>query len=351
MSTNEPIEDLMERHRLAIAEEARSRIAEAAELINQFTEFAATKGAMLEPGSFSYVPTIGIVAFAPGLANVVLEPINRERDGLLAHQELSERHAFSPHQSGYFVGKNYMLMAHPFFRRQMHGHANFAPHFIDLLWKFEEIGVQKYVAIDEDRLRINVDGSAYFEADTWYGAPFDDDVVQIPIGTSKLRPPCDLEETYNDFFFARAYCLDIKWSQDGQIKTFQALEMKTANAQLILDNERYFPARYIRAEFDVSTRMFRHFDGAVQLFREDEYLQRRESDFHVNAKHQSHIKARSKKLFKLNGPITTETWVELCCHFFTGNPLVFEYFTGEYPAHVIDVLQKLRAHRGGTGDA
>ncbi len=328
-----------------MAEEASSRLSNASDLIANFIAFAKKNGVRLDSSSFSYVPRIGIVAAAPNLAKVILGSIAIERDGLLAASNLAKNHELSVFLPGYYSSQNYMLMAHPYFRRGMDEQANFAPRFVELFWKFEQDGVEKYVAIDEDRLRINVDGSGYFEADTWYGAPFNEDIDKVPLGIGKLRPPSDLEEAYVDFFFAKAYCLDFKWSQQGQIKTFQALEMKSVEAQLFLNGEQYFPARYLHAEFDLSTGSFRHFDGAVQLFRGGEYFQRRDSDFNVNAKYLSQVKARSKKLFKLNGQVSVNTWVELCCHFFTGNPLVFEYFTGQYPAHVVDTLKKLRARR------
>lgn len=113
--------------------------------------------------------------------------------------------------------------------------------------------------------------------------------------------------------------------------------------QLDVEGKRYHPARYLHAEFDLGENCFRHFDGAVQLFLPDEYFQRRDSDFNMTMKNVEHVKARSKKLFKLNGPIDTATWVDLCCHFYSGNPLAIEYFAGVYPRHVIDVLEKIRA--------
>lgn len=125
------------------------------------------------------------------------------------------------------------------------------------------------------------------------------------------------------------------------IKTFQALELKTQDIVIEVDKKIYHPARYIHAEFDLESGMFRHFDGAVQLFLEDEYFMRRDSDLNFNAKNQAQIKARSKKLFKLNGALATADWVELCCHFFTTNPLTFEYFTGRYPEHTIETLARI----------
>jgi len=340
---NEPIENMMQRYRDAVAAEAQTRLIEASDLIANFTAFAEKKGVTLSSGSFSYIPTIGIIASAPCLATRIIGPIPTERDGLIAMTHLTASHTLKSHLPGYFADGNYMLMAHPYFRRGLYEQANFAPRFIELFWAFNINYVAKYIAIDENRLRVNVDSSAYFEEDTWYGAPFREDIEKIPNGIVKLRPPMDLQASYNDFLFAKAYCLDVKWSQQDNIKTFQALELKTQDVQIIISGERYHPARYLHAEFDLTKGNFRHFDGAIQLYTENEYLHRRDSDFNVNIKHFSQIKAHSKKLFKFNGPLSIATWAEFCCHFFTGNPLVFEYFTGSYPEHIVDILIKLRA--------
>lgn len=343
MTTASELEEIMARHALHMAEEAQSELKKAAPQIERFTAIAASRGIVLNATSFEYVQTIGVVAKAPGLAKTLLEPIQTERDELIAYSEIVKKLQPSPFQAGCFVGKDYMLLAHPFYRRKMRPDANWAPRFVEYLWAFDAPGVQKYIAIDEDRVRINVDSSTYIEEDTWHGAPFNEDIRAIKPGTVKLRPPLDLDPTYISSLFADAYCLDIKWSEADGVKTFVSLEMKTEKVQLELDGNIYFPARYMHAEFDISANCFRHFDGAVQLFLEDEYLQRRESDFNMNAKTTDHIKARSKKLFKLNGPINAKSWVELCCQFYTGNPLTIEYFSKALPTRINDILAKIRA--------
>jgi len=63
----------------------------------------------------------------------------------------------------------------------------------------------------------------------------------------------------------------------------------------------------------------------------------------MTIKSPAHIEARSNKVFKINGPLKTENWVELCSHFFTANPLIFEYFSGEYPKHTTETLRRIRA--------
>lgn len=343
MSSDDEMKLLMEQHLKAVDEHARSELERSSQLIERFSKMAAAKGIALGPDAFSYVQTIGIVASAPGLARSLLGISPTERDGLFAYDDIAARLPPSKFQEGYFSGPDYMLMAHPCFRRGMYPMNNWAPRFIDHFWGLDSSSIKKYIAIDEDRVRINVDDSAYVELDTWYGAPFNEDISRIKEGAVKLRPPVDLEASYVDLFFAKAYCLDIKWNESRQIKTFQALEIKTPDAKFVIGDQTLYPARYLHAEFDLPSGTFRHFDGAIQLFTEDEYLRRRDSDFNMPSKNIEHIKARSTKVFKLNGAIPVKTWVDFCCHFFAGNPLTFEYFTGAYPAHITDIVSKTRA--------
>jgi len=336
------VEEMKARLAADMAEEASSKLKVAADVITRFTEIALTKGVVLEANSFEYIRAIGIVARSPGIARKLLGAIHVENDGLLPYAELARM--LPPHrfQGGYFQSSDYMLMAHPCFRREMHENANWAPHFVDLFWNFDCPDLSKYIAIDENRVRIDVAGRSYMESDTWYGAPYNDDVRLIQPGIVKLCPSPGLSSAHIDFFFAKAHCLDIKWSESHGIKTFQALELKTDDVRIEIDEQEYFPARYLHAEFDVANNCFRHFDGAIQYFLENEYFQRRESDFNMPAKNPAHIKARSTKVFKINGPLKTEHWADLCCHFFTGNPLTFEYFTGQYPEHISNILEKIR---------
>jgi len=169
-------------------------------------------------------------------------------------------------------------------------------------------------------------------------------IRNIKLGIAKLRPPLDLESWHVSFFFADAYCLDIKWSESNGIKSFQALEMKTEKIRINIGGQHYFPARYLHAEFDLGANCFTHFDGAIQLLTEDEYFQRRDSDFNMTMKNLTHIKARSSKVFKINGPLKTADWVEFCCHFYAANPLTFKYFSGEYPQYITEALQKIRVN-------
>ena len=325
-------------------EESRKKLEAEADLISRFMIMAASKGVTLGEDSFEYSHTTGIVAKAKGIARKLLGPIAAERDGLLPFNEIASRLPPNHFDGGSFVGPDFILMAHPCYRRGMNPINNWAPRFIDLFWEFDGPGIEKYIALDEDRVRIDVNGMGCVEADTWFGAPFDEDIRNIKPGIVKLRPPPDLDPIDVSIIFADAYCLDIKWSESDGIKTFQALEVMSVRTQIEVDGQRYFPARYLHAEYDPSAGCFRHFDGAIQLFTEGEYLQRRDSDFNMTMKNQAHVKARSTKVFKINGPLRTSDWVEFCCHFFAKNPLPFEYFSGEYPRHVTEALRRIREY-------
>jgi hypothetical protein len=342
--TDQEYDKMIARHIEDLENQSRERLAEAADLIGAFTDLAASKGVILNAGSFEYIPTIGIVAKAQGIARALLGPIRTERDGLLPFNEIANRFPVSPLTEGCFAGPEFVLMAHPYYRRGMHPVNNWAPRFIELFWRFEGPNIEKYIALDENRVQIDVSGLGYFEADTWYGAPFHKDIRYIKLGIAKLRPPLDLESRHVSFFFADAYCLDIKWSESNGIKSFQALEMKTEKIQINIGGQHYFPARYLHAEFDLWANCFTHFDGAIQLLTEEEYFQRRDSDFNMTMKNLAHIKARSSKVFKINGPLKTADWVEFCCHFYAANPLTFEYFSGEYPQYITEALQKIRVN-------
>lgn len=342
-------DEMIARYVADLENHSRERLAKAADLISAFTALAASKGMILSTESFEYIQTAGIVAKAQGIARSLLGPIKTERDGLLPFNEIASRFPPSPHYEGCFAGPDFILMAHPYYRRGMHPDNNWAPRFIDLFWQFDGPDIEKYIALDENRVRIDVGGLGYFEADTWYGAPFDEDIRNIKTGIAKLRPPPDLESRYVSLFFAGAYCLDIKWSESDGIKSFQALEMKTEDIRINVGGQHYFPARYLHAEFDLAANCFRHFDGSIQLFTEEEYFQRRDSDFNMTMKNPAHIKARSSKVFKINGPLKTADWVEFCCHFYAANPLTFEYFSGEYPKHIIESLEKIwTTHHNST---
>lgn len=325
-----------------LREEEKEELSNNTETISSFKKFMAQRGVSLTDENFKYFQTIGIIATYPNIVSYLHPSLLKDKEGLMDFKNLCKSFERKRFLDGYLYSDNFMLMATPYFRRGFHGVNNFAPRFVELFWNYDNPNIDTYILLDSDRVRINVDDSSYMELDTWYGAQFDRNIEAISDGTVKLKPPTDIGNFLNSFFFRGAYALDIKWSTKERIKSFQAEEFKTEEVKLSKNGIEYYPVRYIHAEYDLDKKYFRHFDGAIHFYTETEYYNRRDSDFNYNNKSQRHIKTLSEKLYKMNGQIGVNTWIEFSSHFLTGNPLVFEYFEGKYPKHIDEILEKVR---------
>lgn len=328
-------------------EEEEEQLRNNADIISSFKKLMAQKGVLLVDENFKYFQTIGIVAIYPDIVSYLHPNLVRDKECLFDFRSLCKSFERKRFLNGFLYGDNFMLMAHPYFRRGFHGTNNYIPRFVELFWNHDNPNIDTYISLDSDRVRINVDNSSYMEFDTWYGAQFNRNILSIPDGIVKLRPPMDIDNSLNSFFFNDAYSLDIKWTTKDGIKSIQMEEFKTEKTKLLKNGIEYFPVRYIHAEYDLDKEYFRHFDGAIHFYTETEYDKRRDSDFNYNNKSQSHIKTLSEKLYKMNGKISVETWIEFSSHFLTGNPLVFEYFEGKYPKHIDEMLEKVRFQNKG----
>ncbi|WP_177764417.1 hypothetical protein [Flavobacterium sp. I3-2] len=326
-----------------LKEEAERELKENENVILNFIDISKNKGIELTKENFSYIQTIGIVVSSKDILLKLNEDIVLDKDNLIDYKFICSKFEKRLFAKGYLYSENYISMASPFFRRGFHFVNDFQPRFIEKFWEIKPDDYDELkISLDHDHLRINVDNSAFLELDTWYGVKFDKNIENISDQPIKLRPSFEFDSTDISFFFADAYCLDIKWSTNQNIKTFQAEEIKTESVTTNIDGIEYFPVRYIHAEFDTLSKTFRHFDGAIHFYTIDEYYQRRDSDLNFNSKISNPIKSKSKKIFKINGEINIDVWVDFCCQFFSHNPLAIEYFEGEYPKHIKEMLEKIR---------
>nr|WP_315396817.1 hypothetical protein [uncultured Sphingobacterium sp.] len=335
--------DTLNAYKKFLAEERTEELAKNSTLIEEFINFCKTKQIQLTIDNFDYVQTTGIIAYYPNLVHLLNDVIAKDKEELVEVSMLEKEYKKETFAAGFYYSDKYMVMAHPYFRRGHNERNNFAPRFLDIFWGYEKENIQKYIAIDSDRVRVNVDNSMYMEFDTWYGAKFKETVSDIEDDVVKLRPPLDLEPFYINSFFGDIYSLDIKWtkSKDG-IKIFQAEEFKVEQCRILKNGKEYYPVKYLHAEFDSEIGAFRHFDGAIHFYTEEEYYQRRDDDLNYNIKNSFQLKTLSQKLFKVNGVVTTEEWIELVSHYLTGNPLIFEYFEGKLPDNITEIIDILR---------
>jgi hypothetical protein len=337
--------DLKSKYLQQQIEERKDKLQKHSILIQDFISFCAEKQIVLTIDNFDYVRTIGLVAKFPNLVTFLNPKIIVDKEELVSMSILDKEFSKEPFASGFYYSEKYMVMAHPYFRRGHYEANNFAPRFINIFWNYNKQHIEKYISIDNDRVRINVDNNMYMEFDTWYGAKFKNTIGDVEDGIIKLRPPLQLQESDISFFFGNTYSLDIKWSSKSGIKVFQAEEFKTEDIRITKNENEYYPVKYIHAEFDINAGTFRHFDGAIHFYTEQEYYQRRDNDFNYNNKNSLQLKTLSQKLFKVNGRIEIEDWVTLVSHYLTGNPLIFEYFEGKLPDNVLEIIEKITTHR------
>ncbi len=333
------LDDIKKRYIESMLEREKEELSNNAKNIDAFIELCKSNGLILSKENIKYIHTIGVVAHYPNILSYLNPKIKKDKEELVKFDLLNKLYSNKGFASGFLYDDNYIAMAHPFFRRGLSENAVFAPRFIDIFWRLQNKEMDLFISLDFNRVRINVDNVMYMELDTWYGAKFNSNIKLISDGISKLRPPLDIDTS---MFFNNAYSLDTIWETKNGIKTFQAEEFKSDNIKILIEGEKYFPVRYIHAEYDLEAEYFRHFDGALHLYTEIEYFERRDSDLNYNNKKLKKIKPKSIKLFKINGKVTVETWVELTSHFFAGNPLIIEYFEGKYPERLREIIEKIR---------
>lgn len=322
--------------------EEKEVLATNSNLINEFKRYCKSKGLDLHDNNFRYIQTIGIIAQYPGILKILSPELEMDKEGLNNLDNLLKGAKINPYLAGTVQKGNFSLLASPFFRRGYDEETNFTPNFIPLFWHHRSESYNRSILLDMNRVRIDVDGPIYFERDTWYGAKFNENISNIPDGNVKLCPPRDLPEDQISLHFGYTYSLDVKWTTKDGIKSIQLEEFKTKEVTIIKNNKSVHPVRYVHAEYDMNANAFRHFDGALHFYSPDEYITRKDSDFNYNAKNGYQIKTDSIKLFKINGQIPVEMWVELTSHFLYGNPLIVEYFEGKYPEFITNMLLLLK---------
>lgn len=338
------IEDILNEMRNEQMEIRNTLIQENKVYIKEILQFLNDKGANVTEDHLEYNNRIGLICNYPNIIQFLDERFVTDKDGLFHFDALQTFLQPQPMDYGYMADEKYHVMANRFFRRGYSQQNAFAPRFIQEFWNLQTPSIQKRISLDLNRIRLRVDDSPYFERDWWQGAKFSYNIENIPDGCIKIRPPMDIDELYIRNLFSSAYTLDIMWSSGSGIKTFQAEEVKTDE---IIDNDNagLHPVRYLHAEFDQYKKIFKHFDGAIHWYTKEQYLVRRDQDLNFNKKIPSAIKPSSFKLFRMDGEISIETWEHFTCHFFTGNPLIHEYFVGHTPSYMEEFLNKIRLQK------
>lgn len=343
MSERNEMEEIKRRYIENLRKEAESQLNLNNVEIAKFIEYCNALGIKVGTEQVSYLQTIGIVANHKGLLDSLCQDLLKDKDGLYDIHQLKALFQPMPFPgTGLLKSANYAIMAHQFYRRGMNPTANWEPKFIELFWKLDLPNSDVRIALDPDRVKLDLNGFGYMEFDTWFGAAFNKDISEIKDGLAELRPPSYLDSFEINFLFGSAYSLHIKWSTEGTVKTFQAEAYLDESVITEWEDDIWHPVRYIHAEYDLTKRNFKHFDGAIHFYPPHDYKVMRDKDLNYNLKNTTHIKAPTKKIFCLNNDIPVDLWLEFTCHFFPHNPLIIEYFEGKYPDHLQETLNAIQ---------
>ena len=174
-------------------------------VIEEFIQYCRNIGVHLNSEAFEFIPAIGVVCTYPNILSRLVPDLKEDKEGLFCWDDLSTTFNINSSNVGYFYAQNFMALASPVFRRGMHAVNNWAPKFIDEFWRLNLEGMDAYLSLDKNRVRVNVDNSCYMEADTWFGAPFNEEISQIADGVSHLRPPTDLDDHILYYLFNDSY--------------------------------------------------------------------------------------------------------------------------------------------------
>jgi hypothetical protein len=124
------------------------------------------------------------------------------------------------------------------------------------------------------------------------------------------------------------------WSYKDGIKTFEVEEVSSEGYTF----GPYYLNRYAHSERDTERKSLRHFDGAAKVYLQDSYASRLASQMPTEFK--CHKKT---KLFRIDGDIDLEEWIELLSHFYKANEMIIEYFDpGQFEKLFGDKIRRYR---------
>lgn len=236
--------------------------------------------------------------------------VKLDKDGLLCIDD-----NFTLHEGG-IEYKSHMLHYHQLLRREYTSNPNF-----DFLGRFAGYYRQSKennsfrIAIDHYRIMPKELYKHFYEFDTWYGPPFDFNKIDDPsaVGITLVKRNKDsLFELTNSLDRTEFY-----WSFRNGIKSLQIEEISSNGYKF----ENYVFNKYAHSERDTAGKIFRHLDGAVKVYLEDSYLVRNKTFLPDEAKCYKKI-----KLWRIDGHIDLENWINTISFFYKSNEMIIEYF-------------------------
>lgn len=234
-------------------------------------------------------------------------------DGLISVSDILTD--FTYYGDGIFCSKNndYAILAHQFFRRRLSIHNSYCNLFLNELIQSNNSNWNAKIRIDRNALGWKHNAKRSIELEYWYGPKFDDDVSKIPKGVARHKAS-EKESLYN-----LVDSTEFSWYNDKHSHTFECEEITTQPSVGV--SEEQYGFRYIHSIYEHDQQSIVHFDAAIKLYNEEEYVKRLDQSLDKVDKNIPYT-----KLFRIDGQLAVSDWKRLCVLFMQGNSLVSEYF-------------------------
>jgi hypothetical protein len=228
--------------------------------------------------------------------------------------------------------KNHVLYYHQFLRRNFSSNLNFP--FLNALIAYHKDHKEHHVAVALDHLRIVTKEGfrQIFEKDHAFGPPL--------ALTSLLDNPHEVGLTVHRFPDERQVFLygggiertEFYWSikHNDTKKSFEIEEVYSLNHLPDIGDDLVL-TRYVHSIRDINAHAFIHLDGAVKIYRRNQYQQRYVSEMPKELKAEKKIKVFRVDADTVKGQaISDNEWSKLIGYFFRGNILVTEYLNPNF---------------------
>lgn len=178
-----------------------------ADNVQKISKILSKNGFVLKEDNFEYSDPVGLTIRFDNIVSILDPELIRDKDDLVKCNQLAELYQ-KKNREGYYYANNYMLMLTSLLKRGMYPGNNWAPRFVKKFWESDFGDIEASVALDYDRVKVDVSDHCYIEFDTWFGAPFEEDISSIKDGISKLKPPMGIDACIVNGFFNDKYSLE-----------------------------------------------------------------------------------------------------------------------------------------------
>ncbi|CCH74605.1 hypothetical protein BN11_4600003 [Nostocoides australiense Ben110] len=170
------------------------------------------------------------------------------------------------------------------------------------------------IAIDTEHFTRAEDFRDSMEKDYWWGPALSSEALDDPLQTGvtvHADPDSGLTHEYPRFF--------VDWRRDKEGRKVVQMEELSDEPSSTRSGLRLL--RYLHAIRDTDNAVFVHCDGAVRAYDPDSYTARCEKQYVTGRESATHY----RKLFRVDGAISTQDWSDIVARWFRHNRLASEY--------------------------